>query len=144
METIVLTREMLLEQKDDVQIEKVELSRGIVFVREMSAHERDVYEQSMMRQVPDGSKKGQPQFETALEDFRTKLAVCTLCDESGNLLFSTRDIPKLSRSISASNMDKIVEVAQRLNGISEKDKEEILKNSNADLEKSSNSSSVEN
>ena len=42
-ESILLSRENLL-QKDELQIEKVELSRGFVFVREMTGKEKDVWE----------------------------------------------------------------------------------------------------
>jgi len=45
--------------------------------------------------------------------------------------------------MSAANLDRIITVAQRLNAITEKDKEELLKNSETDLEESSNSGSVE-
>jgi len=41
-------------------------------------------------------------------------------------------------------MERIVTAAQKLNAISEQEKEEILKNSEADQTDSSNSNSVEN
>jgi len=83
-------------------------------------------------------------YETILEDFRAKLAVVTVCDEKGDLVFEPGDVKNLSKMMSASNLEKIVETAQRLNAITTADKEEILKNSEADLNDSSNSDSVEN
>ena len=138
---VFLNREALL-QKDALKIEKVELTRGFVFVREMTAKDKDDWEQSILKQKTNS--KGSVQYETSLEDFRAKLAVATVCDEEGKLLFKPQDIKLLNAAMSASNMEKIVDAAQRLNAITEKDREEILKNSEADQESSSNSDSAEN
>ncbi len=139
-ELVLLNREMLL-QKDDLKIEKVELSKGYVFVREMTGHEKDVWEQSMLKQK---TVNGKVEYETSLDDFRGKLAVITVCDAEGNLLFKPEDFRLLNKSMSASNLERIVNAAQKLNAISEKDRDEILKNSEADPEEGSNSSSAEN
>lgn len=142
-ELILLTREALL-QKDDLKVEKVELSKGYVFVREMTGHEKDVWEQSMLKQKPSGNKNKGVEYETTLEDFRAKLAVVTVCDAEGNLLFKPEDARVLNKMMSATNMERIVTAAQKLNAISEQEKEELLKNSEADQTDSSNSNSVEN
>ncbi len=142
-EMVLLTREALL-QKDDLKVEKVELSKGYVFVREMTGHEKDVWEQSMLKQKPSGNKNKGVEYETTLEDFRAKLAVVTVCDAEGNLLFKPEDAKVLNKMMSATNMERIVTAAQKLNAISEQEKEEILKNSEADQTDSSNSNSVEN
>ena len=142
-ESNFLTKDLLL-QRDDLKIEKVELTRGYVFVREMTGSEKDRWEQSMLKQKPNGNKNAAVEYETTLEDFRAKLAVVTMCDADGNLLFEAKDIKALNKAMSATNMEKIVEVAQRLNAISQKDKDEILKNSEADQEDSSSSDSAEN
>lgn len=141
--SIILSRELLL-QKDDLKIEKVELSRGYVFVREMTGHEKDIWEQSMLKQKPNGDRNKGIEYETTLEDFRAKLAVVTVCDVDGNLLFEPKDVKLLNKSMSATNIEKIITVAQRLNAVTEKDKEDILKNSEADQEDSSSSDSAEN
>jgi len=142
-EMVFLTREALL-QKDDLKLEKVELSRGFVFVREMTGHEKDIWEQSMLKQKPSGNKGKGTEYETTLEDFRAKLAVVTVCDESGNLLFKPEEARTLNKMMSASNMEKIVTVAQKLNAISEQEKDEIIKNSEADQTDNSNSPSAKN
>lgn len=141
--SVILTREALL-QRDDLKIEKVELTRGHVFVREMTGHEKDVWEQSMLKQKPNGDRNKAVEYETTLEDFRAKLAVVTVCDAEGNLLFEPKDVKMLNKMMSATNIERIVAVAQRLNAVTEKDKEDILKNSEADQEDSSNSASAEN
>ena len=141
--SVILTREALL-QRDDLKSEKVELTRGHVFVREMTGHEKDVWEQSMLKQKPNGDRNKAVEYETTLEDFRAKLAVVTVCDAEGNLLFEPKDVKMLNKMMSATNIERIVAVAQRLNAVTEKDKEDILKNSEADQEDSSNSASAEN
>ena len=54
------------------------------------------------------------------------------------------DAVQLSKSLKASDMEKIVEAAQRINAITEEDKQDLLKNSEAVLDEGSNSSSAEN
>lgn len=139
----ILSKEQLLSAPI-LAIKEVEISIGTVLVREMTGYEKDVWEQSLMRQAPQGNKDGVTKMNLNLENFRAKLAVCTMCDESGKLLFNMNDMITLSKALKASDMEKIVEAAQEINGISDKDKDEMLKNSEADPEESSNSSSAEN
>lgn len=139
---LFLNREALL-QKADLKKEKVQLSGGYVYVREMTGYEKDVWEKSMVKEKPSGNKLKPVEYEVDIEGFRAKLAVVTVCDADGNLIFKPTDVKTLNNVISASNLDRIIIVAQRLNAITEDDKEEILKNSKADLEKSSNSGSAE-
>jgi ribosomal protein L2 len=141
-ESLFLSRESLLE-KDELRKEKVELSKGHVYVREMTGAEKDTWEKSMLKEKPSGDKHRAVEYEVNIEGFRAKLAVVTVCDAEGNLIFKPEDAKVLNKVISASNLDRIIVVAQRLNAITEEDKEEILKNSKADQEKSSNSGSAE-
>jgi hypothetical protein len=124
----LLNREELLK-KAVLRIKKVELGNDeFVFVRQMTGRERDHFERMIIRPVYD--KKGKlDHMEQALEDFRAKLAVNSLCDEEGNLLLKPEDMDLLSQNMSAEHLDKICSVAQELSGISEKDKEELVKNS---------------
>ena len=139
-----LGRDLLLTVDNTIKVEEVKLSRGIVYVREMTAFEKDVFEQSIRRLVPNGNPNKSPTFELATENFRAKLAVMTLCDAEGNLILGKNDAVQLSKSLKASDMEKIVEAAQRMNTITEADKQDLLKNSEAVLEEGSNSSSAEN
>ena len=146
-ESVFLTRESLLEQKDELAIERVELSRGHVFVREMTASEKNIWERSLMKEVPIlNARKGQPtsEYKTTLEDYRAKLAVCTVCDETGKLLFTMRDVKTLSNQLSASNMEVIADAASHLNKITQEDQEEMVKNSEAEVKEDSSLGSAEN
>jgi len=142
-ESVLLTKEALLS-KDDLKIEKVELSKGHVYVREMTGREKDIWEQSLLKQKPSGNKNVPFEYETSLEDYRAKLAVVTVCDAEGNLLFKPEEAKKLNSCISASNMERIIDAANKLNAITAKDREDILKNFAADQEDSSNSDSAGN
>lgn len=145
---IILTREMLLETRDTLKLEPVVLTRGTVYVREMTGKEKDIWERSMMKRVsvPGGAQVAgqQTQYETTLENYKGKLAVSTLSDENGNLLFDMRDVAKLSSMMSASNLEKVVEAAQKINAISEADKKDILGNSEAGQQNNSTLGSAGN
>lgn len=139
----LLNREALLT-KEKLEIVKVEFEDGnFVYVRQMTGHERDMFEQSLLKKNRD--KKGTViGYEQATEDFRAKLAVITLCDASGNSLLKPNDYGVLSMSMSAKKLETIINKAQEINKISEEDKEELVKNSEADLEDNSSSGSVGN
>jgi len=138
----VLTREGLLK-KEKLRKEKVDLGKGeFVFVRQMTGRERDRFEQSLLKEVIDD--KGQSEFKRSLDDFRAKLAVHTVCDEEGNNLLRPEDVSILSQNMSAARLELIVNKAQELNRISEEDKKNLTKNSEAVQSANSTSDSVEN
>ena len=83
-------------------------------------------------------------MEQNLEDFRAKLVVATVCDEKGILLLQPADAPILSQNMTARSLEVIVEAAQKLNKITEEDKENLKKNSEAAQSGSSTSDSVKN
>lgn len=99
----------------DLQTEIVDVPEwgGSVHVRTMSGSERDRFE---AEHAKDPSK-----------DFRARLAATTVCDESGNALFEAADVPSLGRK-SCAALDRITEVAIRLNGFSKADQEALAKN----------------
>ena len=138
-----LTREDLLK-KDKLEIKKVDLGNDeFVYVTQMTGRQRDNFEQSLLKKIRD--KKGTiTSYEQNTEDFRAKLAVVTVCDETGKLLFEPTDYALLSQQIGIVKLEKIVEAAQKLNAISEEDKEDLVKNSEPDPVDNSNSGSVEN
>lgn len=157
VERITLTRDMILAQRDELQVEEVILTPRkmggklvpvSVWVREMTGTEKDLFERSMRKRISTpggaGSGIGGSDFELNLDNYKAKLACVTVCDESGNLLFDLRDIQKISGQLSASNLEKIVNTAQAVNAISEKDKEELLGNLEQDLIDNSTSDSAEN
>lgn len=139
--TKLLDRKSLLK-KEEVQIVKVELGKDeFVYVRQMSGRERDTFEQSLIKEVKDaaGTVTG---YDRTLMDFRAKLAVVTLCDEKGVSLLQPSDYEMLSINMSAKRLEKIVNEAQKLNAITEEDKENLVKNSGGDQVASSSSDSA--
>jgi len=124
-ETKVLGRTGLLK-KEELQKQLVDLGKGeSVYVRQMTGRERDQFEQSMLKKV---NNKGVTEYEASMKDFRAKLAVNTCCDAKGKNIFEPTDYDQLSQNMSAARLERIVNVAQELNKISEKDKEDIVKN----------------
>ena len=123
---IILSAADLLA-KETLEIREVQLDKGaVVYVKQMTGKERDSFEQSMMRKVP--GKGGIIVHEHSLSNFRAKLAVRCLCDAEGNLLLKTTDADTIGENMSAARLEKIVNVAQEMNAISEEDKDGILKN----------------
>jgi Fe2+ transport system protein B len=139
----ILNRENLLK-KEKLEIEQVDLGNDEhVFVRQMTGRERDRFEQSLLKEIKD-NKGDVVSYDRSLEDFRAKLAVVTLCDEEGKSLLRPEDYTILSQNMSAKRLEAIVNVAQRLNKISDDDKKALVKNSEAGLDDNSSSGCAEN
>lgn len=90
---------------------------GDVIVRGMTGAERDRFEASIVQ------TKGKDQTLNMV-NIRAKLASLTICDEQGKRLFNEADIAKLSEK-SASALQRIFAVAQKLSGIGEADVKEL-------------------
>lgn len=121
-----LSRNKLLE-KQKLEITKVDLGDGeFVYVRQMTGRERDNFEKLLY--TINTNKKGEIVTERHLEDFRAKLVVNAVCDEKGVLLLNLDDFSVLSQNMSAARLEKIVNAAQKLNAITEEDKEALVKN----------------
>lgn len=104
---------------DDLKSEQVDVPEwgGHVFVRVMKGHERDSFEASIM--------KGQG---IDYQKIRAKMAVLVLCDSKGKRLFGQKHINDLAEK-SAAALDRVFEVAQRINRITDKDVQELQGNS---------------
>ena len=115
----MLTRDQILKAKDLTK-EKVEVPEwgGFVYVRVMTGRERDSFEQGLLL------GKG----KVNLENVRARLCALTVVDETGARLFKDKDVTELGNK-SAAALDRVYEVAQRLNRISGEDVEELEKNS---------------
>ena len=132
-----------LLEKQKLEVVRVDLSdEDFVYVSQMTGRARDRFERSLMRETKDmkGKVTG---YEQNLEDFRAKLVAATVCDENGVLLLEPKDAVLLSQNMAAARLEKIVVAAQKLNAITEEDKEALTKNSEADLVGNSNSDSAE-
>jgi len=136
----LLKKDKLL-QRQKLDITRVDLGDGeYVYVRQMTGRERDRFEASILKRVNRGG--GKMDFETDTQDFRAKLAACTMCDEKGELLLAFDDYTQLSENMSAARLEQIIEVAQRINRITREDEEELVKHSGADQGDYSGSGSV--
>lgn len=120
-EVKALTKEQILGASD-IQIKKVEIPEwnGFVFVKGMTAKERDDFEASIIRM--NGKVR-----KVDMRDLRAKLVSKSICDKDGKLLFDEKDIKELGEK-SASAVQRIFTVAQELSGLTDEDAEELLKN----------------
>jgi len=120
-----LSREAILSA-NDLKKEKVECPEwgGFVFVKSLTAKERDEWETSLF----DTKRRGKNvEVKMKRENIRARFVALTVIDESGTLLFSVADIAELGNK-NASAMDRIFEVAQKLSGLTEEDLDELEKN----------------
>ncbi len=120
-----LTKEQILAVQD-VQPVAVEIPEwgGTVYVRPMSAGERDRWEGDLLER----SEKRKEGVAKAVENLRAVFLSKCLCDQDGKLLFGPDDIEALSGK-SYRAVDRAYEAAQSLNGLSEADVAELEKNS---------------
>ena len=107
---------------DDLPREKVTVPPwdGDVFVRTLTGTERDDFEQSCVNQKSKNK-------DLNLKNIRARLCVLTMCDDKGTRLFDARDIDALGKK-SASALDIVFSVAQRLNGLGNQDVEDLAGN----------------
>lgn len=117
----VLTKAAILAA-DDIKTETVPVPEwgGEVLVRGMTAAQRDDYEQSLMK--GKGSDR-----EVNLRNARTKLAVRSVVDADGELLFAEQDVVALGKK-SAAALQRVFDVATRLSGLSKEDLVDLTEN----------------
>ena len=95
--------------------------RTTIFVREMSARQRDEYEASIV--TVNGTKTA-PNFK----DMRAKMVIAACCDADGTQIFRPEDAEFLSAKPSKV-LDRICEAARKLNDFSaDTPEEELVKN----------------
>ncbi len=114
-----LSREEILGKRHG-RVEEIKVPEwgGTVFVREITASERDAFEASSL------DKKG----GAKMVNIRARLAVLTLADSEGKRLFSDGDVAALGE-LPASAMDRIFEASMRVNRLTKSDVDELEKNS---------------
>lgn len=118
-----LSRDQILSVQDLV-VEEVDVPEwgGSVFIRTMTGTERNTFEIEVVPGVTDGSNR------MDVLNMREKLLVRVIVDENGEHVFSDEDIKALGQK-SAAALDRLFEVAQRLNRLSAQDVAELEKNS---------------
>ena len=109
----MLIRDQILAMKPEIGSLRVPEVEGPIYVKEMTAGERDAFE---VAHAKSGEK-----------DFRARLAAATICDEDGRLLFGPGDIAALS-AIPASVLEPIVQMAVAINRLSKETIEDLEKN----------------
>lgn len=95
---------------------------GVVRVRSLMGAEKDAFEASVLVTKRVGKRLVQ---QPSYVNVRAKLVAQCVVDEDGQRLFGDEDIPALGRK-SAAALDRIVEVAKRLNRMSEDDLDELV------------------
>jgi len=116
----ILSRKEILEA-EDIQVEQVLIPEwgedAGVNVKGMNGSERDIFESSLVNQRGQGIKVN-------TVNIRAKLASLTVVDENLQQVFTEKDVREIGKK-SASALQRIFEVAQRLSGISQGDVEEL-------------------
>ena len=109
---------------NDLQTEDVEVPEwgGAVRVRSFTGRERDAFESSMVR--GEGRDR-----KVDLTNMRARLVGLTVIDETGQRLFTDGEVDLLGAKSGAA-LDRVFAIAQKLNGLSGADVEELSKNSN--------------
>ncbi len=108
---------------NDLKSEDIEVPEwgGAVRVRSFTGRERDAFEASMVR--GDGKDR-----KVDLTNMRARLVGLTVIDETGQRLFTDEEVDLLGAKSGAA-LDRVFAVAQKLNGLSGADVEELSKNS---------------
>lgn len=122
---MLLTRDAILNAQD-IQTEIVPVPEwgGDVMVRALTGSERDAFENETVQ------RKGKD-VSTNMKNIRARLVVLSVVDESGQRLFGYRDIEALGNK-SAKALDRVFAKAMELSGLSDKDVDELAKNSESD------------
>ena len=127
----VLGRDGILGAADHVLDEVyVPEWRGLVRIRSLTGAERDRFEQSCLDR-----RRGQ---KLNVAGLKALLVILSAVDEDGEQLFQLTDLDALQAK-SASAIDRIFKVSQRLSGLTEEDVEELAGNFDGDLNDSSGS-----
>lgn len=114
----LLSRDAILGASD-IQSEIVDVPEwgGSVRVQGMSGTDRDAFEASLLK----GKGKN---TSVNYNNLRAKLLVRSIVDDSGERIFGEHDIAALGAK-SAAALNRVYNVAQRLNGLSDEDVEEL-------------------
>lgn len=132
----VLTRDEILARSGKLKVERVRVPEfgGDVLVRELTARQRDEFDESNIK----GRGKN---MQVVLKNMRAKLVARSVVDEDGRQVFTEADIEAMGE-LPAAGLEKIFAVAQRLNGITQEDVDELAGKSVSDPSAESDTSSA--
>lgn len=110
---------------NDLKFEVVEVPEwgGSVRVRTMTGYERDEFEAQIARQSTGEGKN----TKVDMRGLKIKVLSLTLVNDKGELLFSPEQVQKLEKK-SGKALDDVFQVASKLNGLGDKELEELVKN----------------
>lgn len=111
-------------QATDIKTERVAVPEwgGEVLVREFTGTDRDAFEESMVRVESDGSRRAD------ISNMRAKLiSMCLIDEETGERMFGQDELDLLGRK-SASALERVFKVCQRINGMTAADVQAAEKN----------------
>lgn len=114
----LLTKDQILGA-DDRATKEIDVPEwgGSVLVAAMTAAERDAFEAGML------DSKGKSDAKR-LQNFRARFVAACIVDESGNRLFSDKDIVALGRKASKP-ISHLFDECRKLNGMTDEDVAEI-------------------
>lgn len=122
--------------KDDLKTDTVYVPQWdeTLTIKTLTGTQRDKFEASIVGM----SKGGQPKQN--MENIRARLVVLTVIDPDDNDLpaFTEKDIPELGKK-SAAALDVVFAAAQKLNGFTKEDVEDLAKGFDSDPSESSTS-----
>lgn len=115
----ILTREDIFGKPWRPEIVKVPVPEwgGVVFVKELSGKERDLFEISQLE-----GKTGNKRIN--LVNMRAKLVAYSVCDEKGKRLFQEQDAVRLG-DLSSKALTRVYVEASRLSGLTPEDVEDL-------------------
>ncbi|AEV52072.1 hypothetical protein [Rhodococcus phage REQ1] len=105
---------------------------GEVLVRTLSGRERDEFEASTVK-----TNKGKQ--EQNFENFRARFVALCVVDEKGERLFATRAEVSMLGNKSVAALQRVFNEAQKLNGMTEADVEELTESFEQDPDEASTS-----
>lgn len=112
----ILTRKQILEADDRTKvIVKVPEWGGEVIISSMSGKMRDAWEQSLSKS------------DFSLDNMRARFLAAVAIDEKGEPLFTMADVEALGKKSGAA-LNRCTVAAQKLNGMTNEDLEDIVKN----------------
>jgi len=106
----------------DLPLETVQVPEwgGEVAVTTMTGAQRDAWESANVSGTGRNAR-------VVMANIRARLAAATIVDENGKRVFTDKDAEALGKK-SAAALDRVFAVAVRLNGLSEKDIEDLAGN----------------
>jgi hypothetical protein len=113
-------REQILKQQDQTMEKVFVQAWGChVFLKPMTVAEQEAWEKSVF------DAKGEAKEDVSL---KASVVVACACDEQGKKIFQPSDVAELAKK-SAAPVNKLFNIASKLNGITESDVEELKGNS---------------